>query len=332
MKRTLLLPIAFLGLLSLGAYRSLRYEDEAERFLAEGLSLNDVAEASPPAEAGSFPAQWINGADCSTEPKMQVHAYDADTYILRQSKCEIFEAPFLYLLFGDDKVLLMDTGANNATPIWDNVYEVIRGWLAANGKSSIDLIVAHTHSHFDHVQGDPQFVGKPFVKRIVPLGLPDIISFWGFLDYPNDVQTIDLGNRVIDVLGTPGHLNGSVTLYDRDTHLLLTGDIVYPGHLFVFSALDWPDFVTSIRRLVNWAATHPVEYVLGCHIEMSADPGGSFAYGTQVHPNEHVLQFRPDILLKVYAAASAMGNQPACRIFDEFVIHPVYLCGIFWNG
>lgn len=31
-------------------------------------------------------------------------------------------------------------------------------------------------------------------------------------------------------------------------------------------------------------------------------------------------------------AADAMGNSPQCQIFSEWVIHPVYLCGITWNG
>jgi hypothetical protein len=41
-----------------------------------------------------------------------VIAFDDDTFILRQSKCVHFQAPFLYLLVGDETVLLPDTGAS----------------------------------------------------------------------------------------------------------------------------------------------------------------------------------------------------------------------------
>ena len=68
-----------------------------------------------------------------TEPQIQVHAYNDNLYILRQSKCEIFEAPFMYLIFGEDTVLLMDTGANPQTPVYSEVYTIIAEWLEQNG-------------------------------------------------------------------------------------------------------------------------------------------------------------------------------------------------------
>jgi len=48
-------------------------------------------------EPGSFPERWISGGpDCGTEPALQVHAYNRDLFILRQSLCTSFEAPFIY--------------------------------------------------------------------------------------------------------------------------------------------------------------------------------------------------------------------------------------------
>lgn len=61
--------------------------------------------------AGNVSVTWIQGAtDCSqsTDPPIQVHRFDDDTFILQQSKCSepgttrqsgpSFEAPFMYLL------------------------------------------------------------------------------------------------------------------------------------------------------------------------------------------------------------------------------------------
>ncbi len=294
-------------------------------------SRGALAEGQPEVR-GVLPGKWINGADCETEPDYQVHAYSDDFFIIRQSKCLHFEAPFLYLIFGDDRALLLDTGSISTAPLATTIRSVIDGWLQREGRASIPLIVAHTHSHFDHVQGDAQFVNFPDLEQIVGLSQGQVEAFWGFADYPNDTPTIDLGGRVLDVIGTPGHHPASVTLYDRRTHLLLTGDTVYPGHLFTFAPGDVAVLKESTQRLIRFASRNHVQWILGCHIEYSNVPGEPFPYGETVHVNEHPLQLEPSILFEIEAALSQTGTTGGCRIFDEFVIHPVDQCGIFWNG
>ena len=136
---------------------------------------------------------------------------------------------------------------------------------------------------------------------------------------------------MLEILGVPGHQRASIAVYDPQTGVLITGDIVYPGHLFVFSAADWIDFVASIERLVDWAATHPVQWVLGCHIEWSSQPGGCLTWGTPAHPDERVLELSPHVLKKIHVNAQSMGATPVSSdVPEDFVIHPVYLCPI--NG
>ncbi len=330
--RRLAVPAAFLVLLGVLVVRTVDAGGFGLGLRVDRATTTALRKAAPPKSPGSWPVSWISGTDCHNDPPMQVHAYNEDTYVIRQSKCATYEAPFLYLLFGEDKVLLMDTGATGVLPVKALVDEIIANWLAAKGQADIDLIVAHTHGHFDHVQADNQFAGSPDVTRFVGTNLAEVTSFWGLTNYPEDIVTYDLGGRVVDVLATPGHHPVSVSLYDRDTQILWTGDIVYPGHLFVFSASEWFDFRDSLQRLVDFAAANPVQWVVGCHIEMSATPFEPYAYTTTVHPDEHLLQFRPEILSDILEASLDMGNEPACTIFDEFVIHPVYLCGITWNG
>ena len=320
------LPAFFLVLLSLAVHRQL---EAGRRAYPNAGAVTAQRSLTQRPSTGTFP-DWRAGNDCP-EPDFQVHHYSSDLYIIRQSKCRTFEAPFMYLIFGEEKVLLMDTGAVPSTDVYGTVITIVERWLSRHQRDTIDLVVAHTHTHPDHIAGDSQFAGQPYVDQVVGLGLNQVIQFWGFHDFPHDQTEIDLGNRVIDVLGTPGHQIASVSLYDRKTRLLLTGDIVYPGHLFIFSPSHWDDFQESLRRLAAFAAEHPVEWVLGCHIEMSAVPFGSYAWGTPAHPNEHVLQFRPEELIEIRDAAFAMGDTPTCRVFDDFVIHPVYLCGITWN-
>jgi hydroxyacylglutathione hydrolase len=323
----LVLPLVTCGLLAVAWMSSPDLEVDLQTAGARIKALNRVA----PELSGTWPDEWIHGADCDNDPVVQVHRYNDDTFILRQSKCETYEAPFMYLLFGDEWVLLMDTGANPNTPLEPIVGGVIQQWLADNGRADINVLVAHTHGHFDHVQADPQFEAAPYVQRVVSANFVEAMAFWKFNDYPNDQPTIDLGGRVVDVLGTPGHHGASVTLYDRKTQILFTGDIVYPGHLFIFAASQVPVFIESIQRLVDFAANHPVKWVVGCHVESADTPFSPYGYTTEFQPDEAPLQFHPSILVDVLAAALSQPA-PACEIFERIVIHPVYLCGILWNG
>ena len=72
-------------------------------------------------EPGRLPTTfYAGGPECAGTPPFQVHAYNADFFILRQAACTNYEKPFLYLVFGHDRVLLLDTGAQRvdvATPI-----------------------------------------------------------------------------------------------------------------------------------------------------------------------------------------------------------------------
>jgi len=324
-KAALSLPALFAALLALGLSTT-----ALPRPGAQGMQARSLPGPFPPAEPGTFPDEWIHGADCAGDPPIQWHAYNEDLYILRQSKCDTFEAPFLYLIFGEDRALLIDSGAAPSSPVKETVDRIIDLWLAQKGKTSIELIAGHSHSHGDHTAGDPQFAGQPGVT-LVGWDVPVVQAFYGIPSWPDGVGSLDLGGRVLDVIPTPGHNQDGVAFYDARTHLLLTGDTVYPGHLFVFSPPQWSDFQASVARLDDWAATHPVSFVLGCHVEMSDVPGVAYAYGTSVQPDEHPLRFPPSILSEVRAAAEAMGVTPECKVFDEFVIHPVWLCGLGYH-
>ena len=319
----------FSPLLLLGAWRG---ADDEPDYAAWRASILAAAREGEPQVAGALPEHWIDGTDCATEDAWQVHRYERDTYVLRQSKCVIYEAPFLFLLIGEERAFLLDTGANGNVDVWATVRGVLEQWSAETGRPAPPLLVGHSHSHFDHVLGDKWFRDQEGVEGVVGLRRQDVLEHWGFEDYPNDVRRLELGGRSVDILGVPGHQPASIALYDRRTQLLLTGDIVYPGHLFVFGEEEWPEFVASIQRLVDWAREHPVRHVLGCHVEYSNTPGEPYAYGTEAHPDEHPLELTPTALVDILEAAHAQDGDPEFAIHDEFVLHPVYKHEITWNG
>src|SRR5438045_2197890 len=66
-------------------------------------SDNTRAELKP----GTLSEPWLTGGpNCLAIPDWQVHEYNEDFYILRQSGCINPEKPFLYLIFGENKALL----------------------------------------------------------------------------------------------------------------------------------------------------------------------------------------------------------------------------------
>src|ERR1041384_8307021 len=71
-----------------------------------------VHRSTPTPDRGTLPAYWYaGGATCDNPPRLRVHAYNDDFFILRQPACTNYEKPFLYLVFGGERVLLLDTGA-----------------------------------------------------------------------------------------------------------------------------------------------------------------------------------------------------------------------------
>jgi glyoxylase-like metal-dependent hydrolase (beta-lactamase superfamily II) len=229
----------------------------------------------------------------------------------------------MFLLFGEDKALLLDSGAGGV-PIYNTVQSIIATWLAAHGKTSIPLVVAHTHSHGDHIAGDAQFNAKPNTT-VVGTSTNAVIAFFGFQNWPNDLRQYDLGGRVLDVLGIPGHQASHIAIYDHQTALLFTGDTLYPGFLFISGAVSQGNFTkykASTQRLVDFIADKPVAWVFGNHVEMKNTPGQSYPYGTNNQPFEHDPQLLREHLLELNAAVQAMGNSPHVEVHDDFIIQP----------
>ncbi|HET6738507.1 MAG TPA: MBL fold metallo-hydrolase [Kribbella sp.] len=252
----------------------------------------------------TLPDCWDDGTDPST-PDHQVHWYDERTAIIRQSLRTNFEGPFLYLLLGDDRALLLDTGTGDV-PLRPLIEKL------AGGR---ELVVAHTHGHGDHVGGDaefPQAVGRD----------PEAVEeYFGFTGWPDGVVQLDLGGRVLDVLPIPGHHASHIAVYDRETRLLLAGDSLYPGRLYVS---DWPAFRASVARLGEFvAAGNPVDWVLGAHIELTSEPGQDYEMGADKHPDEHVLQLRPAVLTELFDVVAAAGDDPVRIERDHFIVFPV---------
>jgi len=289
------------------------------------LSSMPAIGADESAGAGELSQKvWNHGsADCDAnrDPAIEVYQFDAATFILRQSKCVHFEAPFIYLLFGEDQVFLQDTGATD-DPARFPIYETVRALIARRqqaGARELRLLVSHSHSHRDHTAGDAQFSNRPGVTLIEPTG-EAVRRHFGFGRWPEGVAEVDLGQRKLIVMPLPGHQDESVAVYDEKTGWLLTGDSLYPGELYVW---DWRSYRASIRRLAEFSKNHRISAVLGTHIEMSVLPGQLFPRGNTYQPNEAPLSLAAADLWLLDEKLQQAGDEPVTISTAKFVVTPV---------
>jgi len=282
---------------------------------AAGLLLLSNA----PEHVGPRFAHWIDGTTVS-EPETQVQRIDGDTFVIRQSVRTNFEAPFLYLLFGKERVLLLDSGAGGLK-IRPTIDRLIADWQARHGHRPLHLVVAHTHGHGDHHAGDDEFRDRPDTE-VVGLKPEEVATFFRIGDWPRDIGHYDLGGRVLDIIPTPGHQPAHIMIYDARTCLLFSGDMLYPGRLYV--PLDQFDaFRASADRVAAFAATHPIRALLGAHIEMTTTPGQDYPMKAATHPSEHGLALPPSSIDTLDKAVAAAKTPPVVDRHPDFVVYPV---------
>lgn len=122
----------------------------------------------------------------------------------------------LFLLCGNKKALLIDTGMSGVD-------------VRKNAESLTDLPISliNTHADIDHIGGNKEFD----ITYMHPAELynykGDIIPVW-------DGEVIDLGERLIKIIHTPGHTPGSIALFDLKYKFLFGGDPIQDGSIFLF--------------------------------------------------------------------------------------------------
>ncbi len=135
-----------------------------------------------------------------------------------------------------------------------------------------------------------------------------------------DAAEIDLGSRVIDVIPIPGHTDVDLAFYDRNTGVLITGDTLYPGRLFID---DFKAFGESLVRLVAFTEGKPIAHTLGCNIEQTTTPFLDNPEGTLFQPDEHELAMPVGSLIELRDAVLSMHGKPRRMAMRDFTIYPM---------
>ena len=189
-----------------------------------------------------------------------------------------------YLITGEETALLWDTGLG----IGD-----IKACVA--DLTDLPVTVLNSHDHFDHIGGNAQFEqvmcynvdtaierlthGIPheeLVEWINPDAIvnpPDNFSpdtFFTAGKAPTatveDGQMIDLGNRKLEIVYTPGHSNSCIILIDEQNGLLFTGDTWYPGWLYLFpKEYSLAEYLETMRKVETVIREKNIQQIYPSH-------------------------------------------------------------------
>lgn len=198
-------------------------------------------------------------------PRDWFHVFkiDKDTYAL--SEPHYWQQNVSYLLLGTQRALLFDTG-----PGIYGIKKVVRSI------THLPLVVIPSHLHFDHV-GDlhefddvrlldtpglrAQARGGYFTEQSPQYMLRGTERF-RVHGWVKDGERIDLGNRSVQVISTPGHTPDSVSILDEsDRRRMFTGDLV--NRLVTLCNVPGSDvhaMADSMRRLMTLAPPGSVAY------------------------------------------------------------------------
>jgi len=153
----------------------------------------------------------------------------------------------------------------------------------------------------------------------VPIDLEGVRAFYGFNNWPNGTAHLDLGDRTVDVIPTPGHNKTHVAFYDGRTGILFSGDFLLPGRLLIDDAAAYHE---SALRVVDFLKTRLLAHILAGHIELNA-AGRAYRFGSHYHPNEHRLELaRAD--LTALPAALERFNGFYARYPNYILTNPIH--------
>jgi len=204
-----------------------------------------------------------------------------------------YETVTAFLVVGTQRAVLFDSGLGIAS-----IRRVVEKL------TPLPATVLNSHTHFDHVGGNREFtdvrnLDLPFSRanargdvggelreyaretlaedRVcgpLPAGVVNreyAMPQWKVSAHVQDGERLDLGDRTLEVLATPGHTPDSMCLLDAQNGLLLTGDTFYVGEVFLWAPeTDIRGYAASLARLAALAPR--LERLLPAHGPPVAEP------------------------------------------------------------
>lgn len=146
-----------------------------------------------------------------------------------------------FLMEGTEKALLVDTGMTTV-----NAKEI------AQSITNLPLELINTHADPDHVGGNKGFE-KFYMSAAEEENLRSHGNDFGKIEAVKEGDVIELGNRPVKIIDIPGHTPGSIALLDVKNRVLIGGDSVQNGDIFMFGPMrNITKYISSMKHLKEY--------------------------------------------------------------------------------
>lgn len=217
-----------------------------------------------------------------SQPWFEVYEIRPEVYAIYEPGQ--FEEVISYLIVGNERALLFDTGLGIG-----DIRQLV-GELTDR-----EVFVLNSHTHYDHVGGNhafdrvygtdleytqvnargrshvevAEFVGDGWIWMETPESFSAstyVSAPFTVTDIVSDGQVLDLGGVELEILLTPGHAPDALCLLDRQRRLIFTGDTFYPATLYAhLPGSTFDEYAATAERLAGLADA--VDLVLPAHNE-----------------------------------------------------------------
>jgi len=160
------------------------------------------------------------------------------------------------VVFGKDRIGVIDTGFE------DTPGNLIFPLIEEKGRilEEVDLVV-NTHRDGDHVRGNGAF--RENTDAQIAIHELEVEAVTDVDIELMDGMQVELGDRLFEVVHTPGHRLGSICLYDSEEKILITGDSVC-GTREDLVRMDKDIYIDSMKKLLKMDVetmimSHPFE-------------------------------------------------------------------------
>ena len=164
-----------------------------------------------------------------------------------------------FLLCGKERAALVDSGMN--TPDAKKMAEDL---------TDLPIILINTHADPDHISGNAAFE-KIYMN---PAEEPNYRenNGKGTIIPVKEGDAIDLGNRILRIIDIPGHTPGSIAILDEKYRVLISGDSVEDGNVFMFGKYRNMDlYIESLRHLAEYDGRYDEIYAMHGSIPVKPD-------------------------------------------------------------
>ena len=164
--------------------------------------------------------------------EVQIFPINENTWRIQEDMVRCF------LLAGTKEALLIDSGFHV-----QNMKEI------AESLTSLPVKLLNTHADRDHVACNNAF-------ETFYMSMAEASNYYhgenrhGTIIPVEHGDRLDIGNRELEIIGLPGHTPGSIGVLDVKNRVLISGDPIQDGNIYMFGVQrEFHAYVLSLKRL-----------------------------------------------------------------------------------